>query len=108
MQPKLERNPPLSPQGAFVVQFHADTEFEVGQVSGRVEHVVSGQATAFSSLEALLAFMGRVLREVRTSNLVIMLFAQMQTVADCIGSTQVLRYQRIASHASGVCERVMS
>jgi hypothetical protein len=87
MQPELERNPPLSPQRAFVVQFHAYTEFGAGQVSGRVEHVVSGQATAFSSLEALLAFMGRVLREVRTANLVIMLFTQVQIVADCIGLT---------------------
>jgi hypothetical protein len=86
MQLELERNPPLSPQRAFVVQFHADTEFGAGQVSGRVEHVVSGQATAFSSLEALLAFMGRVLREVRTANLVIILSTQVRIVADCIGS----------------------
>ena len=64
MRPELEKSPPLSPQRAFVVQFHADTEFGADRVSGRVEHVVSGQATAFSSLGALLAFMGRVLREV--------------------------------------------
>jgi hypothetical protein len=31
---------------------------------GRVEHVVSGQATHFDSLEELLAFMRRVLTEV--------------------------------------------
>jgi hypothetical protein len=68
MQPELQRSPPLSPQRAFVIQFHADTEFGTGPVSGRVEHVVSGQATAFSSLEALLAFMARVLREVRTAS----------------------------------------
>jgi len=66
MRPELESRPPLSPQRAFVVLFHADTEFGAGRVSGRVEHVVSGQATAFSSLEALLAFMSRVLQEVRT------------------------------------------
>ena len=69
MQPELDQNPQLSPQRAFVIQFHADTEFGAGPVSGRVEHVVSGQATAFSSLEALLAFIARVLREVRTSSL---------------------------------------
>jgi hypothetical protein len=67
MQPELEQNPPLSPKQAFVVQFHADTELGAGPVSGRVEHVVSGQATAFLSLEVLLAFMDRVLREVRIS-----------------------------------------
>jgi hypothetical protein len=47
MQPELVQSPP---------------------VSGRVEHVVSGQTTAFSSLEVLLAFMDRVLREVRTAS----------------------------------------
>jgi hypothetical protein len=65
MRPELESRPPLSPQGAFVVQLQADTEFGAGRVSGRIEHVVSGQATAFSSLEALLTFMDRVLREMR-------------------------------------------
>lgn len=68
MQPELEPSPPLSPQRAFVVQFHATTEIGAGPVSGRVEHVVSGQATAFSSLEVLLAFMDRVLREVRRAS----------------------------------------
>jgi hypothetical protein len=65
MQPELQRTPPLSPQRAFVVQFHADTEFNAGPVSGRVEHVVSGEVAAFSSLEALLGFMARILSEVR-------------------------------------------
>jgi hypothetical protein len=68
MQPELEQNSPLSPKRAFVVQFHADTELGTGPVSGRVEHVVSGQATAFLSLEVLLAFMDRVLREVRMAS----------------------------------------
>jgi hypothetical protein len=34
-------------------------------VEGRVEHLVSRHATRFQSLEALLAFITRVLREVR-------------------------------------------
>jgi len=68
MRPELEKRPPLSPRRAFVVQFHADTELETDRVSGRVEHVVSGQAIAFSSLEALLAFMNKVLRKVRTAH----------------------------------------
>jgi hypothetical protein len=38
---------------------------DAGQVEGRVEHLVSRQATRFQSLEALLAFISRVLREVR-------------------------------------------
>ena len=56
---------PLLPQWAFVVQFRAETEIERGSCTGRVEHVVSGQATHFQSLEELLAFMARVLATVR-------------------------------------------
>ena len=55
---------PLSPHWAFVVQFSTDTHLEAGRIRGRVEHVVSRNATHFQSLEALLAFMDRMLREV--------------------------------------------
>jgi hypothetical protein len=64
MSPSEERPTPLSVHRAFVVQFHADTQLETGRVVGRVEHVVSGKAVSFQSLEALLAFVARVLREV--------------------------------------------
>ncbi len=56
----------LSPHRAFVVQFRAETDVGQGRCTGRVEHVVSGQATHFASLEELLAFIARVLTEVRT------------------------------------------
>ena len=56
---------PLSPHRAFVVQFRVETDVERGRFVGRVEHVVSGQATHFQSLEELLAFIGRVLATVR-------------------------------------------
>ena len=46
---------------AFVVQFRTETDLATGRVTGRVEHVASGQATHFSSLEELLAFIDRVL-----------------------------------------------
>jgi hypothetical protein len=36
-----------------------------GRLARRVEHVVSGQATVFQSLETLLAFIAQVLREER-------------------------------------------
>jgi len=65
MQQEIRFNLRLLPQGAFVVQFHADTAIETGQVAGRVEHIVSGQAVMFHSLEALLTFLAQVLREVR-------------------------------------------
>ena len=54
----------LSPHYAFVVQWATDTQIEAGRIHGRVEHVVSRQATHFTSLDELLAFMARVLREV--------------------------------------------
>jgi hypothetical protein len=52
----------LSVTRAFVVQFRADAVVEQGRLTGRVEHVISGQATDSESLETLLAFMARVLR----------------------------------------------
>ena len=57
---------PLSVHRAFVVQFRAETDVKQGRFVGRVEHVVSGQAAHFASLEELLAFMARVLTQVRT------------------------------------------
>jgi hypothetical protein len=51
----------LSPQRAFVVQFHADTDLEGGHCTGRVEHVVSGHATHFQSFDDLLAFITHIL-----------------------------------------------
>ena len=62
---KLQTESPLSPYRAFVVQFRAETNVARGRYAGRVEHVISGQATHFASLEELLAFIGRVLVTVR-------------------------------------------
>ena len=53
------KEPPLSVHWAFVVQFRVGTDIEWGPFEGRVEHVVSGQATHFHSLDELLAFMRR-------------------------------------------------
>jgi hypothetical protein len=58
----------LRPEHAFVVQFGPATQVDAGQVEGRVEHLVSRQATRFQSLEALVAFISRVLREVRDAD----------------------------------------
>ena len=53
----------LPAKRAFVVQIHADAKVEQGKWQGRVEHLVSCQATRFQSLEELLAFMVKVLSE---------------------------------------------
>ena len=56
MTPPMHHQASLSVHWAFVVQFQTDTIVEQGSLAGRVEHVVSGQATTFQSLETLLAF----------------------------------------------------
>ena len=63
-----ESQAPLSPRWAFVVQFRVGTAVEAEDMTGRVEHVVSGQAAYFHSPEELLAFMMRMLRTVRTQS----------------------------------------
>jgi hypothetical protein len=65
MVPPADNPAPLSVTCAFVVQFRTDTAIEQGHLAGRVEHVVSGQATDFEALETLLAFMAWVLRAER-------------------------------------------
>ena len=50
---------------ACVMQCQSDTAVAQGNLTGRVEHVVSGQATDFQSLETLLAFIAQVLCEER-------------------------------------------
>ena len=56
---------PLSVYGAFVVQFDTHTDVARGHLAGQVEHVVSGQAADFQSLEMLLGFIPQVLRAER-------------------------------------------
>jgi hypothetical protein len=68
MPPYIGGHPPLSPELAFVVQLDTGTQVEAGQVAGRIEHLVSRQAITFASLDALLAFMARILQEVRDAD----------------------------------------
>jgi hypothetical protein len=57
--PAAERSLPV--ERAFVVQLHATAVLAERQLAGRVEHVLSGQAAHFHTLDELLAFMARVL-----------------------------------------------
>jgi hypothetical protein len=52
---------PLSPDWAFVVQFREGSTLTPEGMQGRVEHIVSGEATLFSSLEEVRAFMEHAL-----------------------------------------------
>jgi hypothetical protein len=71
--PQIERNrsarastlaeAPLSPDRAFVVEFAGGAKTpRADLLSGRVEHVISGQATRFTSAGELLEFVHGVLR----------------------------------------------
>ena len=50
-----------------MVQLHATAVVAQGQLSGRVEHVLSGQAAHFQTLDELLAFMAQVLAALATT-----------------------------------------
>jgi len=54
--------PNLSPDRAFVVEFGDAKVAHAEHLSGRVEHVISGQATRFASAGELLEFVHGVLR----------------------------------------------
>jgi hypothetical protein len=66
MSQRPEHVPALPVERAFVVQFRAEAALEPGGPLGRVEHVVSGQATHFHTLEELLAFLTQQLTTRRT------------------------------------------
>ena len=50
---------------AFVVQFREGTDLEAGRLDGKVEHIASYKAARFHSVDELIAFMARVLTEIR-------------------------------------------
>lgn len=58
------QGPTLPTNRAFVVQFRTGEENGAEPGAGRVEHIVSGQATRFASWEELGAFIRRVLSDV--------------------------------------------
>jgi hypothetical protein len=68
MAQQQARNPSLLPSHTFVVQLHSDTQVEARQITGRVEHLSSRHAMIFESLDALLAFIVRMVQEVRKTS----------------------------------------
>jgi hypothetical protein len=60
-----QREPSLPTDHAFVVQFRPQRDVLQLRCEGRVEHVVSGLATHFSSWEQLMKFIEQVLTTVR-------------------------------------------
>ena len=62
MSAPVHHHGPFPIQRAFVVQFAADTALSDAGMAGRAEHIVSGQAIRFHSLEELLTFITQVLQ----------------------------------------------
>ena len=65
VEPPAEAPSALSLHRAFVVQFRAEIDVGQGRYTGRMDHVVSGQAVRFASLEELLASIAQVLAAIR-------------------------------------------
>lgn len=61
-QPQPQPTSALSVDWAFVLQLREGTSFRAEALCGRVEHVSSGRAALFDSLESARAFMEDVMR----------------------------------------------
>lgn len=57
----IAKEPSLPTNRAFVVQFRSRTEMTPPRCAGRIEHLVSGQATHFQSWEELRQFVEHIL-----------------------------------------------
>jgi len=58
-------DPSLPADRAFVIRFRAGAAPTPERMDGRIDHVVSGRGTRFGSYAEALAFMQRVLADVR-------------------------------------------
>jgi hypothetical protein len=67
MTSSAEAARPLPAQRAFVVQFSAQTNVELGRFAGRVEHVVSGHARRFQTMDELVGCLVQMLVTLGTS-----------------------------------------
>jgi hypothetical protein len=52
--------------GAFVVQLRIESALRGEHLVGRIEHVASGRTANFHSREELLAFLDRMVEEIRS------------------------------------------
>jgi hypothetical protein len=66
----MQRASDFQRAGAFVVQFRATTDFEVGLVEGRLEHVVSGVTAQFKSAAELIELFARLWKDVQADSAV--------------------------------------
>ena len=58
----MRRTDPLSIHRSFIIRLYPSVDPDAVEISGRVEHVVSGKAQEFHSVEELLRFIRQLLR----------------------------------------------
>ena len=56
----------LSIHRSFLLRLYPVSDLDIAEISGRVEHVVSGEAKEFRSVSDLLQSLGQLLRRVGT------------------------------------------
>jgi hypothetical protein len=66
--PDRDDRPALPYARAFVVQFGAETDGQLGNFSGRIEHLQTGRRSRFASVDDLLAFIMAMLAGVDASH----------------------------------------
>ena len=49
----------LSIHRSFILRLYQDVDLDAGEISGWVEHVISGEASEFRSVSDLIDFIGR-------------------------------------------------
>jgi hypothetical protein len=62
MKAEMKAPDHLSIHRSFVVRLYPSVDLDAGEISGWVEHVVSGEAVEFRSVEELLRFISQLLR----------------------------------------------
>jgi hypothetical protein len=62
MRVEMREPDTLSIHRSFIVRLYPGVDLTAGEISGWVEHVVSGEAGEFHSVEELLRFIGQLLR----------------------------------------------
>jgi hypothetical protein len=56
----------LSIHRSFVLRLYPSADFDAAEISGRVEHIVSGESREFRSASDLLHSIGQILRRAET------------------------------------------
>jgi len=64
----MQRGSDFQHTGAFVVQFRSATDFDLGRVEGRLEHVASGVTAHFESAAELLELFARLWKDVQADS----------------------------------------